>query len=253
MAKESFLFFKNYSFFDFILSDKWRPNYNKFGALNIITGTLYIAFLGVLIALPIGFGFSIFLCFFVPRKIKDFLNFLVLVLASIPSVVYGFLGLVVLVKGFEILGKSSGESVLVGGIILSIMVLPFIINVNTQSIEILKHKYENHSNALGVDKLYFIQQIIIRNSLKGIFVGVILSLGRAIGETMAVMMVIGNAHIFPNLFGKSSTISSTIALEMGMVEAGSIHYQALFAMGLFLVLMIVCINFLIDFLKKKLI
>ena len=115
----------------------------------------------------------------------------------------------------------------------------------------MRKKYEKISEAMGVSKWYMVSEIILPLSLKSIIISIILSLGRAMGETMAVMMVIGNAPIFPKLMGKAQTISSLIALEMGMAEVGSLHYSALFASGFILMMMIFCINIFINYLKKK--
>ena len=162
------------------------------------------------------------------KKIRDIIKPFIDILAGIPSVIYGFIGLIVIVKSLEKLGRTSGESVLAGGILLSIMVLPFIISICEESMSKLYIEYEIVSKSLGVSKYYFISEIVLPNSIKSIIISTVLAFGRALGETMAVMMVIGNAPIFPTLFGKAQTISSLIALEMGMVEVGSPHYNALF-------------------------
>ena len=161
------------------------------------------------------------------------------------------MGLVIIVKFFEKLGRASGESVLSGGILLSIMILPFMIDTCEETMSNIKKRYENSSKALGVSKWYMVSELILPASIKSIFIALILALGRALGETMAVMMVIGNAPIFPHLLGKAQTISSLIALEMGMVEVGGLHYNALFASGLVLMIMILAINIFINFFRKK--
>ncbi len=222
------------------------------GIWNIILATLYIAVLGVLIALPIGIGSSLFLACMVSKKIRDIIKPFIDILAGIPSVIYGFIGLIVIVKSLEKLGRTSGESVLAGGILLSIMVLPFIISICEESMSKLYIEYEIVSKSLGVSKYYFISEIVLPNSIKSIIISTVLAFGRALGETMAVMMVIGNAPIFPTLFGKAQTISSLIALEMGMVEVGSPHYNALFASGVVLMGLLLMINILINIFKYKL-
>ena len=132
------------------------------------------------------------------------------------------------------------------------MVLPFIISICEESMSKLYIEYEIVSKSLGVSKYYFISEIVLPNSIKSIIISTVLAFGRALGETMAVMMVIGNAPIFPTLFGKAQTISSLIALEMGMVEVGSPHYNALFASGVVLMGLLLMINILINIFKYKL-
>lgn len=252
--KKSFPLFKEVSISDFIFGKRWRP-YSEtnpsMGIYNIITATIYVAFTGTLIALPVAVGCSIFLSCVLSEKIKNIIKPYIDILAGIPSVIYGFMGLVIIVKFFENLGRASGESVLSGGILLSIMILPFMIDTCEETMSSIKKRYENSSKALGVSKWYMVSELILPASIKSIFIALVLALGRALGETMAVMMVIGNAPIFPHLLGKAQTISSLIALEMGMVEVGGLHYNALFASGLVLMIMILIINIFINFFRKK--
>ncbi|WP_294703731.1 phosphate ABC transporter permease subunit PstC [uncultured Fusobacterium sp.] len=254
IVKEAFPLFKEISVKEFLFGKNWRPysSIHKMGIWNIILATIYIAVLGVLIALPIGIGSSLFLACMVSKKIRDIIKPFIDILAGIPSVIYGFIGLIVIVKSLEKLGRTSGESVLAGGILLSIMVLPFIISICEESMSKLYIEYEIVSKSLGVSKYYFISEIVLPNSIKSIIISTVLAFGRALGETMAVMMVIGNAPIFPTLFGKAQTISSLIALEMGMVEVGSPHYNALFASGVVLMGLLLMINILINIFKYKL-
>lgn len=254
IVKESLPLFKEITVSDFIFGKRWRP-YSEtnpgMGIYNIIAATIYIAFVGTLIAFPIGVGCSVFLSCVLSEKIKNIVKPYIDILAGVPSVIYGFMGLVIIVKFFEKMGRASGESVLSGGILLSVMVLPFMIGTCEETMSSVRKKYETASKALGVSHWYMISEVILPASLKSIFVALILSLGRALGETMAVMMVIGNAPVFPKLLGKAQTISSLIALEMGMVEMNSLHYNALFASGLILMLIILGINISINYFKYK--
>lgn len=134
---------------------------------------------------------------------------------------------------------------------MAVMVLPFMIDTCEETMSAVKKKYEKSSKSLGVSKWYMVSELILPASAKSIFIALVLALGRALGETMAVMMVIGNAPVFPYLLGKSQTISSLIALEMGMVEIGSLHYNALFASGLVLMIIILAINIFVNFFRKK--
>lgn len=253
ILKESLPLFKEIGLKEFILGRRWKPmsvSGQYLGILPIISATLYVSFTAVFIALPVGIGCSIFLSCVFPSKIRNVLKPYVDILAGVPSVIYGFMGLVILVKFFESMGMATGETVLAGGILLSIMILPFMISICEENMGETRKKYEKISEAMGVSKWYMVSEIILPLSLKSIIISIILSLGRAMGETMAVMMVIGNAPIFPKLMGKAQTISSLIALEMGMAEVGSLHYSALFASG-FILMMIFCINIFINYLKKK--
>ncbi|BBA50019.1 phosphate ABC transporter, permease protein PstC [Fusobacterium varium] len=254
ILKESLPLFKEIGLKEFILGRRWKPmsvSGQYLGILPIISATLYVSFTAVFIALPVGIGCSIFLSCVFPSKIRNVLKPYVDILAGVPSVIYGFMGLVILVKFFESMGMATGETVLAGGILLSIMILPFMISICEENMGETRKKYEKISEAMGVSKWYMVSEIILPLSLKSIIISIILSLGRAMGETMAVMMVIGNAPIFPKLMGKAQTISSLIALEMGMAEVGSLHYSALFASGFILMMMIFCINIFINYLKKK--
>lgn len=246
---ESLPFFKTYGFFQFISGKTWRLGRDlKFGLLPIILSSLYTSFLAVLIASPISILLSLFIVGYVPRRWKKYINNLLNILAGIPSVVYGFLGLTVLVKFFENkFNFPTGESILAGGILLGLMIIPYISSVAFDKMEESYKKYYESFRSLGLSREYFLRSLIIRDSLKNIGAGIILGLGRAFGETMAVMMVIGNAPIMPGLFTKGQTIPSLIALEMGMVEVNSIHYHSLYGAGLVLMLITIITNILFSF------
>lgn len=256
ILKESIAFFKEIPIINFILGRKWNPldSTDKLSIYPTILGTVYVSVIGIIIALPIGVGNAIVLSNYANGKVKQIIRGLVDILAGIPSVIYGFIGLLVLVKFFEVeFLFSSGESVLAGGIVLSIMMLPFIISTCEESMGKLYNEYSKPSNALGVSKSYMIRKIILPNSRRSILASGVLALGRGMGETMAVMMVIGNAPIIPKLLGKCQTIPSLIALEMGMAEVGSLHYHALYASGFILMMILLFINATVYLIKKKLI
>lgn len=252
--KESFVFFKEVSIFKFVSGRTWNPlgSPDNLSILPIILGTIYVSLIGILIALPIGVGSAILLSSYTNEKVKRVARSVIDILAGIPSVVYGFIGLLVLVKFFEVkFSFSSGESVLAGGVLLSIMMLPFIISTCDESMEKVYKEYHQYSSALGVSKSYMIRKIILPESRKSILASIVLALGRGMGETMAVMMVIGNSPIMPKLLKKCQTIPSLIALEMGMAEVGSLHYHALFASGFVLMLILLGINTVLYFIKKS--
>lgn len=254
ITNEGTILFKNFSIVNFIFNREWSPvgNSLSFGIFPIILSTFYTAFLSILISLPIGIFTSLFIVFYFPKKIRRYLKVLVRVLAGIPSVVYGFLGSTIVIKHFEFyFNRTTGESILIASIILSIMVLPFFITTLIESFEKIKLQFEETSDSLGVSKEYMIIKLILPKSLNGIIIGVSLSLGRAIGETMAIMMVIGNSRVMPKLLGRGQTISGLIALEMGSAELGSYHYQALCSAGFLLLLILLLIGTFVEFLKYQ--
>ena len=166
-------------------------------------------------------------------------------LSGIPSVVYGFIGLSVGNPLFLKIGVSTGSCVLLASILLSILIFPFMVDSITDSMVKLKAKYYLEARALGLSPAYIILRLILPSSLRSIFLAFLLGSGRALGETMAVMMVVGNANLFPKLLSKGETIASLIALEMGSAEYHSLHYHALYASGLVLLLLVALIHLLV--------
>lgn len=219
---------------------------------NMLLSTLYVTALAVCFAFIIGVGCSVFLTVGVSKKQRGVLLPVVELLASIPSVVYGFIGFSVVVKLFERLGMAAGESVLAGAIVLALMLLPYVISSCCHTMAKVEEKYLLSSEALGISKWYMMSKLVLPRSLKGILVSVVLATGRAMGETMAVMMVMGNAISAPSLLGKGETLSSLIALEMGAAEVGSLHFSALYFAGLTLMLLLILINILFFFLDRLL-
>lgn len=257
IVKESMPIFNDVNIISFIFGTKWEPiSYSgqpSFGIFNIMVSTIYISFIAMIIALYFTIGVSIFLSCVANEKFRNYLYPFIDLLAGIPSVIYGFIGLTIIVNFFEKLGKTSGECILVGGILLSVMILPFMISSCSETMLKIKENYLEASNSLGVSKWYMIIKIILPLSRRSILISMILAVARAMGETMAVMMVIGNAAVFPSLLGKGETIASLIALEMGAAEVGSSHYHALYAAGLVLMIILFIINTIITVIKNKLI
>ncbi|MBU5314355.1 phosphate ABC transporter permease subunit PstC [Tissierella carlieri] len=256
ILKESIVFFKEVSILEFIFGKRWNPlnSPDKLSIYPTILGTIYVSIVGIVIALPIGVGSAVVLSSYTNSKIKKIIRTLIDILAGIPSVIHGFIGLLVVIKFFETKFLfATGESVLAGGIILSIMMLPFIISTCEESMEKIYNEYSTYSNALGISKSYMIRKVILPNSKRSILASTVLALSRGMGETMAVMMVIGNAPIMPKLLGKCQTIPSLIALEMGMAEVGSLHYHALYAAGFVLMMILLIINILLYIIKRKII
>lgn len=239
-----------------LLGDQWRPliytDAPSYGMRNMILSTLYVAGLAVVFALVIGVGTALCLACAATDRQRQLVMPYIDLLASIPSVIYGFIGLYIVVKFFEKLGRATGESILAGGIVLSVMILPYMISSCCDTMVRLKNRYGNASAAMGVSRWYMAGQMILPASTRGILISMALATGRAMGETMAVMMVMGNSIAFPKLLGKGETISALIAMEMGIAEVGSTHYSALYTAGLVLMVLLFVINIVFELLKKKL-
>lgn len=239
-----------------LLGDQWRPiiyqDAPSFGLRNMILSTLYVSVLAVAFALVMGVGCALFLACRVSDNQRMLIMPYIDLLASIPSVVYGFIGLYIVVKFFEKLGRAAGESVLAGGIVLSVMILPYMISSCCDTMVKLRRRYSPASASLGVSRWYMASQLILPAAGRSILISMALATGRAMGETMAVMMVMGNAMAKPTLLGKGETISALIALEMGIAEVGSLHYSALYTAGFVLMVILFVINIVFELLKRHL-
>lgn len=253
LYNQSLPFFLKNNFIKFIFGRVWDTTEvsGRFGIFNILLASVFISILACIISLPIAIGTALFICFYT-KKSKVLLIWLINILAGIPSIIYGFFGMIIIVKNIERIFKiSAGESVLAGSIILSIMILPYFVSNLIETIELIKKKYQRDSDALGISKEFFIRKVVLKKLHFSIFTGFMISFSRAIGETMAVMMVIGNAPIFPKLLSKAQTIPSLIALEIGMSEVYSEHYYALFASGFILLILVLIINILLFIINRK--
>ncbi len=257
IVKEALPLFKEVSVWDVIFGKRWMPiayvGEPSFGIFNFIMATLYVSLLAMIIASVVGIGAAVYLSCAASGRARALLYPSIDLLAGIPSVIYGFIGLVVLVRLFMKLGVHTGSCVLAAAILLSVMLLPYLISSCSETILKAKEKYLPASNAMGIDKWHAVASVILPASWGNILLSMILAIGRAMGETMAVMMVIGNANLFPTLLGKSETIAGVIALEMGTAEAGSLHYRGLYAAGLVLMILLFIINGMIAALRRRLI
>jgi phosphate transport system permease protein len=234
---------------DFPGGQDWMPTATPaplFGALPLILGTLWVSLFAILIALPLGLGVAVYLSELASERMRKMLKPTIELLAGIPSVVYGFFGLVVLVPIIQhTLDLPVGETAFAGSVILAIMALPTIITVAEDAMRNTPRSMREASLSLGATDWQTIYRVVIPYSASGISAAVVLGIGRAIGETMAVLMVTGNAAVIPHsLFEPIRTIPATIAAELGEAPAGGAHYQALFVLGciLFLITMIISIT-----------
>ena len=249
LAKESLPLFENVSLPSFLFSSKWNPmaftGTASFGIFHFLMGSISVSFLALLFSTILSLGCSIFFAFYFWEKGRRILYPLLDLLSGIPSVVYGFIGLTVGKPLFLKMGVSTSSCVLLAAVLLSILIFPFMVDSITDSMVKLKAKYFLEARALGLSPAYIILRLILPSSLRSIFLAFLLGSGRALGETMAVMMVVGNANLFPKLLSKGETIASLIALEMGSAEYHSLHYHALYASGLVLLLLVALIHLLV--------
>ncbi len=256
MAYKAYPAFHEVGIASLILSDQWRPviydTEPLFGLRNMLLATLLVSAIACVFALLIGVGCALFLACGVSDRTRSILMPFIDLLAGIPSVVYGFIGLYIVVAGFEKLGQSSGESVLAGSIVLSVMILPYIISSTTHTMTKIHSRVYPSAISLGTSTWYIASELILPAAKKGILVSCGLALGRAMGETMAVMMVMGNAPIFPTLLGKGETIASLLALEMGTAEVASLHFSSLFAAGFLLLAVLLVVNLIFIYAHTKL-
>ena len=243
------------SFFD---GKYWYPTASPsplFGLLPLISGTLWISLFAILIALPFGLAVAIYMAELANQRTRKIIKPIIELLAGIPSVVYGFFGLVVLVPLVQkVFNLPVGESGLVGSIILAIMALPTIITVAEDAIRTTPRSMREASLALGANHWQTIYKVVLPYSMSGITAAAVLGIGRAIGETMAVLMVSGNAAIIPSsLLEPMRTIPATIAAELGEAPVGGIHYKALFLLGciLFILTLITSISVELINTRKK--
>lgn len=254
LAKESLPLFESVSPPSFLFSSKWNPmaftGTASFGIFHFLMGSISVSFLALLFSTILSLGCSIFFAFYFWEKGRRILYPLLDLLSGIPSVVYGFIGLTVGKPLFLKMGVSTGSCVLLASILLSILIFPFMVDSITDSMVKLKEQYFLEARALGLSPAYIILRLILPSSLRSIFLAFLLGSGRALGETMAVMMVVGNANLFPKLLSKGETIASLIALEMGSAEYHSLHYHALYASGLVLLLLVALIHLLVKMVEK---
>lgn len=233
---------------EFFAGNEWYPTATPaplFGILPLITGTLWVSLAAILFALPLGLAVAIYMAELANERVRKVLKPVIELLAGIPSVVYGFFGLVVIVPLIQqVFDLPVGETALAGSIILAIMALPTIITVAEDSIRNVPRPVKEASLALGATHWQTIRRVVLPYSVSGIMAAVVLGIGRAIGETMAVLMVTGNAAVIPHgLLEPVRTIPATIAAELGEAPNGGVHYEALFLLGciLFVITLIVSI------------
>jgi phosphate transport system permease protein len=231
----------------FLLGTKWKPGNNLYGILPMILGSLYVTAGAILIGLPVGVFTAVFIARFSSKWLNHLLRPAVSLMAGIPSIIYGFFGLVVLVPIMRIL-TGGGKSILTASILLGIMILPTIISVSEAAIRAVPNSYYEGALALGASHERSVFFAVLPAAKSGIMTASVLGIGRAVGETMAVIMVEGNQPVIPtSLTGGVRTLTANIVLEMGY--AADLHREALIATGVVLFVFILLINVLLSLLK----
>jgi phosphate transport system permease protein len=239
-----------------LLGSKWIPvSFQKesFGLLPLITGSLLVTALATALTIPFGVGAAVYISELARPTEREILKPFIEILAGIPSVVIGFFGLVVLVPLIKgVFNLSTGLTALAGAVLLALMAIPTVVSISEDAIRSVPASYKAASLALGASKMQTIWKVTVPAALPGIVAAVMLGIGRVIGETMAVMMVTGNAAVITaSPFDSVRTMTATIAAEMGEVAFGSIHYRALFCVGIVLLLATFGLNVIAQkFLKK---
>lgn len=245
--------FRQASLVGFFTSSVWNPNNGQFGALTFITGSIASTVIAILIGGPLGLAGAVFLAKIAPPWVRQIMRPATDLFAGIPSVVYGYVGITVIVNVIRKATKMpTGFGLLASAIVLAIMILPTVISITEDTLRSLPDTYEEASLALGATRWQTIWRVLVPAALPGILTAIILAMARAIGETMAVQMVIGNSSRFPSsLVSPTSTLTSDIVMEMGNTPFGSTWNNALFMMSLILLLISLILIILVRFTARR--
>ena len=236
--------------FNFLLGTKWKPGSDLYGIFPMIVGSFYVTACAVVFGVPVGLLTAVFLSRFCPERLYKVLKPAIDLLAGIPSVVYGFFGLMVIVPFVRDVFGGNGSSILTAGILLGMMILPTIISVSESALNAVPSSYYEGARALGATHERAVFRPVLPAAKSGIMAGVILGIGRAIGETMAVIMVAGNqARLTGSLLKGIRTLTANIVIEMGY--ATDLHREALIATGVVLFVFILIINLAFNIVKKR--
>lgn len=241
---------KEIGFLDFLFGKTWRPGNDIYGILPMILGSIYVTAGAVIIGVPIGIFTAVFMARFCPKKLYRMMKPAVELLAGIPSVIYGFFGMVVLVPFIRVHLGGDGNSILTASLLLGMMILPTIINVSEAAIRAVPESYYEGALALGATHERSVFFTVVPAAKSGIFASVVLGIGRALGETMAVIMVVGNQARMPKgLLKGVRTLTANIVTEMGY--AADLHREALIATAVVLFIFILIINVSLSLIKRR--
>jgi phosphate transport system permease protein len=253
LVYNSIRFFIGFPALGFFGGLKWSPTNDKFGFIPLLAGSLLTTFAAIVIAIPLGVGSAIYIGELAPRALRETLKPIIEVLATIPSVVIGFIGLKIVAPLIKnVFNLNIGLTALTGAVMLAFMSLPTIISISEDAINAVPNRYRHASMALGATKWETAYKVVVPTASSGILAAVMLGLGRIVGETMTVLMLTGNSpRIVFSFLQPVRTITATIAAEMGETAQGGLHYSALFAIGLILFLITFVINYAgANFIKK---
>ncbi len=248
-------FFKGFNAKEFFTSIEWYPTSRsqvRYGALALIAGTFSVTALAMVIAVPFGIGAAIFISEFCPPRLKEAFKVIVELLAAIPSVVWGFIGLTIMnsliIKLFD---APIGLNVLNGGIILALMSVPIIVSIGEDALKAVPDSYREAGLALGCTRWQLVYRVLLPAAKNGLLAAALLGVGRAVGETMAVLMATGHSIRIPrSLLEPVRTLTATIAAELGEAPVHSQHYQVLFIIGILLFSITFVVNLLADLIVK---
>lgn len=250
IVKEGWPVIQKVGFLNFVLGRQWAPTQQIYGIFPMVLGSVYATLGALILGVPIGVGCSIFLAEIAKSKIANMIRPGIELLAGIPSVVYGLYGLVVIVPFIRRTFNNQGFSILAGSIILAIMILPTIISISESAIRSVPKEYKEASLALGASHWQAIYKVIVPAARSGIIASIILGMGRAIGETMAIIMITGNSTLIPEgILSPIRTLTGNIGIEMGY--ASGEHQQALFATGVILFIFIMLLNVAANLIPKR--
>lgn len=226
---------------NFLLGTEWAPTKGEFGILSMIAGSLWVTFGALVLGVPLGLAVAVLTVEFAPPAVMRVLRPAIQLLAGVPSVIYGFIGLLVLVPLIRRVFGGPGLSILAGSLVLGIMILPNVVSISEDAIRAVPRSYRDGALALGATHWQTIWRVVLPAARSGIIASIVLAMGRAVGETMAVIMVVGNALEMPHsIRDAATTLTSNIGLEMGY--ASGEHREALFGIGVVLFVFIMLLN-----------
>ena len=254
--RAAFPAFKEIGVLDFLLGKSWAPGYDRYGAAPLFYGSLMVVFGSVILAVALGVFAAIYMAEYLPRGTADFIKPFIELLAGIPSIIWGFFGLVFVAPRIaDFFNLPVGRTALTAAIVLSFMIVPTIVSLSSEVLESVPQEYRRASMALGATKWQTIRGVVLPTAKPGIVASIMLAFGRAIGETIAVLMIAGSTAQIPNpLYDFLDPVfpaTSTIALEMGETPVGSIHWHALFALGIMLFIITFTVNTAADIYVRR--
>ena len=247
------LFVSDYGIWNFLVGTEWAPSKGEYGILPLLTGTLLISLGATVFAVPLGIGCTIYLSQLASERVKKVLKPAIEILAGIPSIVFGLIAMKLIADITKIFfGVPNGQVAFTGSIVLAVMMIPILVSLSEDALNAVPKELGDAAYALGLTKWESIKGVLIPSALSGISAAVILSMGRALGETMVVLMATGNfAQITFNILDPVKALTATIALEVGETAVGGLHYSALFGVGIVLFLFTLLFNTIAGYIASR--